>query len=128
MIDESTIIAIASIVLAAASPVITGAVNASSQRKMYVAQRWADHAQQSISDYLKYASVQVDNPTGMRMEEYDKAYGEVFLYAPERAWDDMKKLNDLIHSKVRSDEAVELFNRIVSVLASDNSAILKNYK
>lgn len=128
VLEQATIIALASIILSMASPVISDAVTAKSQRKMLKLKHEMENSQRAISEYLKYASIQVDTPTGTFMEQYDKAYGEVFLYAPNEAWEDIRMLNDMIHKRQWSDRMVPLFDKIVTSLASHNPGKLHGDK
>lgn len=128
VIEQATIIALASILLTSFSPTINSAVTAKSQRKMLKLKHEMENSQRAISEYLKYTSIQVDTPTGTFMEQYDKAYGEVFLYAPQEAWEDIRLLNNMIHNRKASEMMTPLFDKIVTSLASNNSGKLHGDK
>lgn len=128
VIEQTTIIALASILLTSFSPTISGAVTARSQRKMLKMRLELENSQRAISEYLKYASIQVDTPTGTYMEQYDKAYGEVFLYATQETWEDIRLLNNMIHNRQASEAMTPLFDKIVTALASHDSGKLHGDK
>lgn len=128
VIEQTTIIALASIFLTSLSPSISNVVTAKSQRKMLKLKHELENSQRAISEYLKYTSIQVDTPTGTYMEQYDKAYGEVFLYAPREAWEDIRLLNNMIHNRQSTDLMIPLFDKIVTALASHDSGKLHGDK
>ncbi|MEG2522293.1 MAG: hypothetical protein RSA49_05405 [Anaerovoracaceae bacterium] len=115
-IDPSAIISGIALVVAILSPAITSYMNNRHEYKMYRLRFYEKHRAEAIEDYIRCTGAVILEPTKDNFTAYGKCYGEIFLYTPQKMWDNLREINLFISSN-NYKEAETLFSFICQELA-----------
>lgn len=106
--NTETIIALvisgAALLTSVAGPLITALITNSHERKMYQKRFETEHKHEVIEKYLKSAGKYIFNLKFEDSEEFAEACGEIFMYAPQDMWNDIRLLNEAISILISIDD------------------------
>ena len=94
--DKDFWIAFAALVVASCGPLFTAFINAHHETVMYKKRNITEHQHSAVERYLSATGRYVFSHDYPDLKEFGAASSEIFMYAPEYLWEDIKELNDLI--------------------------------
>ena len=102
--DYSLWIAFAALFVSAAGPFFTALINSIHESRMSKKRFVQEHEHQVIERYLKAVGKYVFTTEHSDMREFGECSSEIFMYAPEELWDDIRDLNKKITEYRQCDE------------------------
>lgn len=98
------IISISSAVLTVIVPVVQIFIGNSHEIRMKKIELYDVRRAEVISAYIRSAGAYLQDPRAETAAEYGRAYGEIFLYAPEGLWEQLSNLNEKIIKKYQTPD------------------------
>lgn len=105
----SIILSVLAMLVSAFAPIITTRMNNRHQLNMKEMELYDFRRADAISAYVRAVGAYIKSSTVDAADQYGKAYGEIFLYAPESLWDKISNLNQRL-LRPRNGDDPELFH------------------
>lgn len=100
-IDLNEITPYIALIISVASPIITTLLNNKHQLKLHNAEFYSLHRAEVIEHYLQTIGLLLKNRTPENLEAYNKCFGEIFFYIPEKHW----KLIEIIDHSINNENS-----------------------
>lgn len=98
------IISISTAISTAIVPLILACISNRHEIKLKKIELYDIRRAEAVSAYIRSAGAYLQNPRAETASEYGRAYGEIFLYVPERLWEPISSLNARIVAKCQTPD------------------------